>query len=186
MKDQQIIALYWSRSEMAISETANKYENYCHTIAFNILHDHEDSEECVNDTYLNAWNTIPPQHPGKLVAFLGKITRNLALNRWERYNTEKRGRGQVPLVLEELRECIPASENAEQIADELALVEILNRFIGSLPKDRRKIFMRRYWYVDTIKTIAQGCAMSESAVKMSLLRSRNELKGLLEKEGFDL
>lgn len=184
MEDKQIISLYWERSENAISATADKYGRYCHTIAFNILHDYENSEECVNDTYFNAWNTIPPQRPGKLRAFLGKITRNLALNRWGQYHAEKRGGGQVPLVLEELRECVPAS--GEQVADELALVEILNQFMGTISAERRKIFMRRYWYMDTIKEIAESYSMGESAVKMALLRSRNELKQLLEKEGFDL
>ena len=151
MEDKQIIDLYWARSETAISETSSKYGRYCHSIAFNILRSHEDSEECVNDTFFNAWNAIPPQRPNKLSAFLGTIARNLALNRWEQYNTEKRGLGQVPLVLEELHDCIPALENAEQVADDITLTEILNRFLSSLPKDRRKIFMRRYWYMDTIK-----------------------------------
>lgn len=186
MEDKQIIDLYWARAETAISETAKKYGRYCHSIAFNILHSHEDSEECVNDTFFNAWKAIPPQRPNKLSAFLGTITRNLSLNKWEQYNTEKRGLGQVPLALEELHECIPALENADQVADDLTLTEILNQFLSKLPKDRRKIFMRRYWYMDTIKEIAEGYSMSESRVKMSLLRSRNELKRILEREGFDL
>lgn len=186
MDDQEIIDLYWARSETAISETANKYGRYCHSIAFNILRNHEDSEECLNDTFFNAWKAMPPQRPNKLSAFLGTITRNLSLNKWEQYSTEKRGLGQVPLALEELQDCIPASENVERVADDLTLTEILNQFLSTLPKGRRKIFMRRYWYMDTIKEIAESCSVSESKVKMSLLRSRNELKRLLEKEGFDL
>ncbi len=186
MEDKQIIDLYWVRSESAISETANKYGRYCHSIAFNILHSHEDSEECVNDTFFNAWKTIPPQRPNKLSAFLGTITRNLSLNRWEQYSAEKRGFGQVPLALEELHDCIPAVENVEQVVDDLTLTEILNRFLSMLPKDRRIIFMRRYWYLCSIKEIAKEYSISESKVKMSLMRSRNELKRLLEKEGFDL
>ena len=186
VEDKQIIDLYWRRAETAISETAKKYGRYCHSIAFNILHSHEDSEECVNDTFFNAWRTMPPQRPGKFAAFLGTITRYLSLNRWEQYSAEKRGCGQVPLVLEELNGCIPASENVEQVVDDLALTELLNRFLGTLSTDSRKIFMRRYWYMNTIKEIAKGYSMSESKVKMSLLRSRKELKQLLEKEGFDL
>ena len=186
VEDKQIIDLYWARSETAISETASKYGRYCHSIAFSILHSHEDSEECVNDTFFNAWRAIPPQRPSKFAAFLGTITRHLSLNRWEQYNAEKRGCGQVPLVLEELNDCIPASENVEQVVDDLALTELLNRFLGTLSTDSRKIFMRRYWYMNTIKEIAKGYSMSESKVKMSLLRSRKELKQLLEKEGFDL
>lgn len=184
--DQKIIDLYWLRSENAISETANKYGGYCHSIAFHILHDREDSEECVNDTFFSAWNTIPPQRPGKLPAFLGTITRNLSLNKWERYTAEKRGYGQVPLALEELHDCIPTSENVEQIADDLALTDVLNRFLSLLSKDQRKVFMCRYWYMDTIEEIADSFSMSASAVKMSLLRSRNKLKLLLEEEGFTL
>ena len=186
VEDKQIIDLYWARAETAISETAKKYGRYCHSIAFNILRSHEDSEECVNDTFFNAWKAMPPQRPNKLSAFLGTITRNLSLDKWEQYNAEKRGLGQVPFALEELHDCIPALENADQIADDLTLTEILNQFLNTLPKDRRKIFIRRYWYMNTIKEIAEGYSTSESKVKMSLLRSRNELKQLLEKEGFDL
>ena len=186
VEDKQIIDLYWARAETAISETAKKYGRNCHSIAFNILYSHEDSEECVNDTFFNAWRTIPPQRPSKFAAFLGTITRHLSLNRWEQYSAEKRGCGQVPLVLEELNDCIPTSENVEQLVDDLALTELLNRFLGTLSTDSRKIFMRRYWYMNTVKEIARGYSMSESKVKMSLLRSRNELKQLLEKEGFDL
>ena len=186
VEDKQIIDLYWARSETAISETSSKYGRYCHSIAFNILRSREDSEECVNDTFFNAWKAIPPQHPNKLSAFLGAITRNLSLKKWEQYSTAKRGLGQLPLALEELQDCIPALENVEQVVDDLTLTEILNRFLSSLPKDRRKIFMRRYWYMCSIKEIAEGYSMSESKVKMSLLRSRNELKQLLEKEGYDL
>ena len=186
MEDNQIIDLYWARSETAISETASKYGRYCHSIAYNILRSHEDSEECVNDTFFNAWNTMPPQRPNKLSAFLGTIARNLSLKKWEQYSTEKRGFGQVPLALEELQDCIPALENVERVVDYLALTELLNKFLSKLPKGRRKIFMRRYWYMDTIKEIAEGYSMSESKVKMSLLRSRKELKQLLEKEGFVL
>ncbi|MCM1189966.1 MAG: RNA polymerase sigma factor [bacterium] len=186
MEDKQIIDLYWARSETAISETADKYGRYCHSIAFHILHSHEDSEECVNDTMFNAWKAIPPQRPNKLSVFLGTITRNLSLKKWEQYSAEKRGAGQVPLALEELQDCIPASEKVGQAADDLTLAEILNRFLSTLPKERRKIFMRRYWYMCSVKEIAADYSIGESKVKMSLLRSRNELRQLLEKEGYDL
>ena len=186
MEDKQIVDLYWSRSETAISETAIKYGRYCYYIAHNILHNNEDSEECVNDTYLNAWNVMPDQRPSKLSTFLGKITRNLSLNRWELYNAEKRGSGQIPLALHELHECIPSTNSADHLADDLALAEILNRFLAALPKERRMIFMRRYWYLSPIAEIAADYSMSESKVKMSLLRSRNALKQVLEEEGIDL
>lgn len=183
MDDRQIIELYWARSETAITETANKYSRYCHSISYNILHNHEDAEECVNDTYLRVWGTIPPQRPNRLSAFLGKITRNLSLNRYERYTAKKRGFGQVPLVLEELQHCIPAAGSIEQTIEDEVLAEIFNRFLASLPADTRKIFMRRYWYLSPIREIAEDYGFRESKVKMTLLRARNELKQCLEKGG---
>lgn len=183
MEDKQILDLYWMRSENAISETANKYGRYCHYIAFNILHNDEDSEECTNDTYLKAWETIPPNRPDKLSAFLGKITRNLALDKYRLYNTQKRGAGQISFVLDELQECIPTANNTENIVDDLMLTQVLNQFLASLSETKRKIFMRRYWYLSTVKEISQDFNISESKVKMSLLRSRKKLKLLLEKKG---
>lgn len=186
MDDGQIIDLYWARSETAISETANKYSKYCHTIAFNILHSNEDAEECVNDTYMRAWGVMPPKRPNRLRAFLGKITRNLSLNKYEQYTAEKRGSGQVPLVLDELQDCIPAAGSVEQTIEDAALVEIFNRFLATLSTDTRKVFVRRYWYLSTIKEISEDYSFSESKVKMTLLRARNELKQILEKEGITL
>jgi RNA polymerase sigma-70 factor (ECF subfamily) len=186
MDDQQIIDLYWARSENAISETAEKYGKYCHTIAYHILHNDEDSEECVNDTYLRAWEAMPPQRPHRLSAFLGKITRNLSLDRYKRLAAEKRGSGQVPLALDELLDCVPTGDSAEKTADDLALTESLNRFLGTLSVDARRIFLRRYWYLTPVKEIAAEASISESKVKMSLLRSRKELKKFLEKEGIAL
>lgn len=186
MEDQKIVALYWERSERAISETANKYGKYCYHIAHNILCSREDSEECVNDTYMRAWNSMPQQRPAMLKAFLGKITRNLALNRYKSLTAEKRNAGQVPAALEELRDCVPSADDTEQLIDDLALAEALDRFLASLAIEQRKIFMRRYWYLCSVREIAEGLGVSESKVKMSLLRSRNELKKRLEKEGISL
>jgi len=186
MDDKQIIELYNERSETAISETANKYGKYCYYIAHNILNNKQDSEECVNDTYLRAWDAIPPHYPDKLSAFLGKITRNLALNRYRYYNREKRGYGQTSLVLEELSECIPAVENTEQKVEAEVLVEILNSFLTDLSKEKRKIFLRRYWYLSSVKEIAEDFGITESKVKMVLFRIRNKLKQVLEKEGIIL
>lgn len=183
MDDERIINLYWARSETAITETANKYSKYCHSIAYNILHNNEDAEECVNDTYMRAWGAMPTQRPNRLSTFLGKITRNLSLNKYEKCTTEKRGSGQVPLALEELHDCIPDANSVEQAIEDAALVEIFNRFLADLPTDTRKIFMRRYWYLSPIKEIATDYNFSESKTKMKLLRTRNELKQILEKEG---
>ena len=175
MDDKQILDLYWERSEVAISETSKKYGKYCRYIAFNILHNDEDSEECVNDTYLRAWNSIPPNRPSVLKTFLGKITRNLSLDRYELLNAKKRNGGQMSLIFDEIQECIPSLDSTENIVEEIALTDILNRFLSSLSLEQRKIFMRRYWYLSPIKEI-----------KMSLFRSRNELKKLLEKEGISV
>lgn len=129
---------------------------------------------------------MPDRRPRKLSAFLAKITRNLALKKWELYNAEKRGSGQVPLALDELRECIPSPDRVDRVADDLALTDCLNRFLASLPRGKRKIFMRRYWNLNSVAEIAELCCVSESKVKMTLLRTRRALKLFLEKEGFDL
>ena len=183
MDDKQIIELYHERSEDAISETANKYGKYCYSIAYHVLYNVEDSEECVNDTYLRTWEAIPPQYPNNLSAFLGKITRNLALNRYKYYVREKRGNGQTTLVLDELQECVPTTSSTEQAVEEKLLVEVLNRFLYNLPKEKRILFLRRYWYMHSIQEIAEDFGYSESKVKMTLLRIRNKLKQVLEKEG---
>lgn len=183
MDDNQIIELYWARSEAAISETAKKYGNYCHHIAYNILSNQEDSEECVNDTWLKTWEAIPPTRPERLSAFLGKITRNLALHRYEKYNAIKRGAGQVALALHELEECIPARDNVERVIDDLVLTEILNDFLAGLPAETRQIFVRRYWHLHSVKEIAAEYHISESKVKVTLFRTRRKLRQLLEKEG---
>lgn len=186
MDDRQIIALYNERSEAALSETVKKYGRYCRTVAYNILYNEEDSEECVNDTWLRAWESIPPQCPERLSAFLGKITRNLALNRYKHNTREKRGGGQTLLVLEELVECVPGADSTEEAVEEALLVDVLNRFLEELPAEKRKIFMRRYWYLSSVKEIAEDFGLSESNVKMTLLRLRSKLKQTLEKEGIIL
>ncbi|MBR6537569.1 MAG: sigma-70 family RNA polymerase sigma factor [Lachnospiraceae bacterium] len=186
MDDRQIIALFNERSEAALSETAKKYGRYCRTIAYNVLNNEEDSEECVNDTWLRAWESIPPQCPERLSAFLGTITRNLALNRYKHNTREKRGGGQTPLVLEELAECVPGTDRTEETVEEALLVDVLNWFLEEQPAEKRKIFMRRYWYMSSVKEIAVDFGLSESNVKMTLLRMRSKLKQTLEKEGIIL
>ena len=147
------------------------------------MHNEQDSEECVNDTYFNAWGNIPPHNPDKLSSYLGKITRNLALNKWDYYNADKRGNGQVLAVLEELQGCIPSSDTVEQIVDEIHFANIYNNFLASLPKQKRIIFMRRYWYSMSLKDIARGMRLSENHVGVILHRTRNKFKNHLTKEG---
>ena len=185
MEDKQIVELYWARSESAISETANKYGRYCHYIAYQILTNDEDAKEVVNDTYLKAWNTIPPQRPDPLKPYVGTISRQLALNVYKEQHTQKRG-GQVPLVLDELSDCIPNPENHENIGESIALSEALSRFLRALPQKTRNIFIRRYFYMSPIAEIARDFSMKESNVTMHLLRTRRKLAQFLKKEGFDV
>lgn len=185
MEDQQIIDLYFARSESAITETDRKYGRYCHSIAYNILEDHEDAKEIVNDTYLKAWNTIPPNRPDPLKPYVGMISRHLSLDRYEEYHTQKRG-GQVPLVLEELAECIPDNDSREDIGESVALKDALAKCIRSLPDKTQMIFLRRYWYASSVAEIAEEYGMRENSVNVLLHRTRKKLKDHLQKEGFDL
>lgn len=186
MEDNRIIELYMERSEKAIEETAKKYGRYCHYISFGILGSDEDAKECVNDTYLRTWNAIPPARPNLLKTFLGKIVRNLSLNRYEKMTAEKRGGGQVPLVLSELEECIPAGNDTEQIVTDLVLKNVLNEFLKNLPQDTRRLFVRRYFYLSPVREIASDFQMSENQVTVRLFRTRKKLRVLLEKEGITL
>lgn len=186
MTDSEIIDFYWARSETAIAATAEKYGKYCHTIAHNILHNNEDAEECVNDTYLSAWKSIPPQRPECLSAYLGKITRNLSLNRFKQYHTQKRGLGQTALVLSELEDCIPAQATIEQVVEEAALLNSIERFLYAQPAQKRNIFIRRYWLLSPIQDIAATYGISVSKTKSLLLRMRKNLKKHLEKDGIML
>ena len=186
MDEKQIIELYFARSERAITETDRKYGRLCYGIAFHILDSREDSEECVSDTYLRTWNAIPPNRPNRLAAFLARITRNLALNRYARYSAEKRGGGEVPLALEELAECVPAPDRVERKAEEVFLKDVLNRFLGELQPETRRIFLRRYWNLSPVSEIAEFYGISESKVKTSLFRTRGKLRSFLQKEGITL
>lgn len=186
MEDTKIIDLFWRRSEDAIAETERKYGGYCFSISYHILHNQEDSQECVNDTYLKTWSLLPPVRPKFFQAFLGKITRNLALDRYRYYTAEKRGGGQMELALEELSNSLAGLDTAEAAIERKELVQVLNRFLESLKPDDRIFFMRRYWFVCSIREIARDFGMTESKVKMSLFRSRNKLRNLLEQEGIAL
>lgn len=185
MDDKAIVEMYWQRDEHAIGATAEKYDSYCHSIAYNILRDYGDSEECVNDTYLKAWESIPPHKPESLRTFLAKITRNLSLDRFKRYSAEKRGGGEVPLVLDELKEGLRLRDGEDQLIESMMMRELLNGFIGSLKHETRVIFLRRYWYFSSVSSIASDLGLSESKVKMVLFRTRRRLAEHLKKEGYD-
>ena len=182
MEDGQIIDLYWSREEAAIEKTQEKYARYCHYISFHILRNEEDAREWVNDAFMRVWNAIPPKRPENLKAFLDKIVRNLSLNRYEKMRAQKRGNGVSGEVFEELEECLLTGTHGEDIADDLAIIEILNSFLSCLKINDRRIFMKRYWYFSTIGEIASELGYTQSKVKMSLKRSRERLKRILEEE----
>lgn len=185
MEDSEIIALFFDRNPSAIEETSKKYGAYCKAVAVNILGNNEDAEECVNDTYLNTWNAIPPHKPAALAAFLGKITRNLSFNRYKQQKALKRGGGQIALVLDELSDCVSGGE-VEQEIDRLELVEAINAFLDALPEEKRSVFLCRYWYSDAISDIAERCGMNEGKVSMSLSRMRKKLRLHLLERGFEL
>ena len=183
MEDAQIVHLYVQRDEQAIAESSSKYGAYCQTIAINILALREDAEEAVNDTWLGAWNAIPPARPAILRTFLGKITRNLSLKKWRDLTCEKRGGGQVPLALEELQECIPGDSSLEAAFDEAELAAAIHVFLERMPDMERRVFLCRYWYLDTIPDICRQFGFGESKVRSMLSRSRKRLFNYLKKGG---
>ena len=183
MDDSQIVALYWERQETAVSETKKKYGRYLFSIANHILSQNEDSEECVNDTLLGAWNSIPPHRPALLSTYLGKITRRQALKKHRMNAAEKRGVTEADLSLEELGDCIPTGQTLDAQMNGRELAAVLNRFLAELPTLPRQVFVCRYWYCDSISEIGQRFSWSDSRVKMSLLRTREKLKHYLAQEG---
>ena len=183
MFDEEIVEMYWARSEDAILETSKKYGKYCFSIAYNILRDNEDSNECVNDTYFKAWNSMPSHRPDRLSTFLGKITRNIALNKYEYYSAQKRGAGQLEGVIDELSECISGEESPESVIDRMICDDVINTFLAGQTAENRKIFVSRYWYACTVAEISQKYHISENSITVRLYRMRNALKSILKKEG---
>ena len=184
MEDSQIVELYWQKNTYAIKETDSKYGAYCFTIADNILHNKEDSEECVNDTWLNAWNAIPPQKPAKLRMFLAKITRNLSFNRFIAQSAEKRGGGEIVLVLDELAECLADESDVESEYAAKELGECIRLFVRALPERDGNVFLRRYFFTEPVAEIARRYGLTENNVMVILSRTRKKLKKHLIKEGF--
>ena len=185
MEDEKIIELYRRRDREAIAETEKKYGGYLFAVAGNILQSHEDAEECVNDTYFKVWNSIPPAWPKVFSAFLGKITRNLAFSRYRRERAEKRGGGEVTLILDELEECISGDNSTEKAVEMSELKETLNAFLRGLSEDKRNLFLRRYWYCDSISEISKSFSVSEASVRMKLMRLREKLRLYLTERGFE-
>ncbi len=186
MEDKDIVKLYWDRNERAISETSAKYGQYCTHIAMNILNNRQDAEECVNDTYVNSWNTMPPHKPALLSAFLGKIVRNLSFNKYRHEHRLKRGGYEISLILDELNEIVSDKESIEDNLIGEEMTKAISKFIKTLPDEKRYIFIRRYWYSDSIKAIADKCGHTENSVSVELSRIRKKLSDHLKKGGYDI
>lgn len=184
MEDSRIIELYWQKNADAISETSSKYGAYCYTIADNILHSIEDSEECVNDTWLHAWNAMPPQKPNVLRMFLAKITRSLSVNRFKARSAEKRGGGEINLVLDELADCLAGETNVEAEYEVKELEQCIRRFVRGLPERDGNVFVRRYFFTEPVAAIAKRYGLTESNVTVILSRTRKKLRLKLAREGY--
>lgn len=184
MEDKHIVELYWARNETAIQETATKYGNYCFSIAYTILNDRPEAEECVNDTYFDAWKVIPPNRPSNLATFLAKITRRIAIDRCRISSAQKRGGDEVILALDELDECVRGSHDVESQVQYKEMVTVIQHFIGILPETERRIFLLRYWYLESTQSIAERYGFSQSKVLSMLHRIRGKLRTQLKKEGY--
>lgn len=185
MEDAQIIELYWQRDEAAISETAHKYGAFCHRIAMNILSVREDAEECVSDTYSQVWNSIPPQRPAQFRVWLGRIVRNISINRWHHTHAQKRCAG-AELLLSELEECIPTQVSVEQSLEAHELTAVIDRWLRTLPQDDRKLFLQRYWFGEPLRSLAIQRKMSPGKLAQRMFRLRKKLRAALEQEGIGL
>ncbi len=186
MDDRGIIELYWKRDEQAIQETADRYGAYCMRISMNILNNRADSDENVNDTYLRAWKSIPPARPASLMAYLAATARNLAINRYKASRAKKRAADTFALSLEELSDCTPAAFRVESRAEEAELGRCISRFLRTQPKERRVVFVRRYFYCEGIHELSESLGFSESKVKTMLMRTRRLLRQWLEREGYQI
>lgn len=186
MEDTKIIDLYWQRDESAIRITDQTYGPYCYQVAYNILNDRMDSEECVSDTWLRAWNVMPPQRPERLKLFLAKITRNLSLDCLKSRNARKRGGGELPLILEELQECVASGGDAEQELLAKELSRDVNTFVRGLPEREGNLFIRRYFFCESVEQAAHRYGITAGNASVMLSRTRKKLKAFLQQKGYAL
>ena len=184
MEDARIVDLYWDRQEQAIAETQNKYGRYLLKIAWNVLTDNEDSEESVNDTYLSAWKSMPPHRPSVLSTYLGKITRQISIDRLRRRTSAKRGGGQYAASLSELEEVVSSQEDITERLEAGQLADAVSRYLESIPAERRNLFLCRYFYMDSSFDMAKYTGMKEGTIRSTLSRERAALKKFLAEEGF--
>lgn len=183
MKDSEIVDLYWDRNEYAIQQTQIKYGAYLSKVAYNVLADYEDSKECVNDTYLVAWNSMPTNRPSILSTYLGKITRQISIDAFRKKNRKKRYASEYAISLDELGDSFSGGTMPEKALDAKMLDEAINLFVCALPDDVQRAFVGRYYFFDSLKDIASYCGMKESKLKSLLYRTRKQLKSYLVKEG---
>lgn len=183
MLDSQIVELYWQRDESAISQTDTKYGGLCRSISNNILRSYDESEECVNDSYLSAWNSMPTERPERLGAYMGKIVRNISISRLRQKTADKRGGGEYPLCLEELAGCTPGGQGPERELELKELTEHIDKFLAGLKKQERDIFVSRYWYMAPVNRIAEKAGFSYSKTASILHRTRLKLGLYLRREG---
>ncbi len=185
MEDEMIVNLYWKRDETAIKESSIKYGNMLKSISYNILFNIEDSEECVNDTYNKAWEAIPPQKPVNLGAYLGRITRNISINRWHKNKAKKRDEG-AKILLSELSDCILSLDNPEKEIEEKIIAEVISKWLYTLSEDDRKLFVKRYWYCENMSSLAMEFSVAPNKLSSKLFRLRKNLRNVFEKEGIYL
>ena len=183
ISDKEIISLFNERSEQAISKTSDKYKNLCFKIADNILNDKRDSEECVSDTWLAPWNNIPPKSPNPLKAYICRIVKNLSLKRYE-YNSAGKRKSEYEVSLDELNDCLDKNNDTLKQIEQKQLIETINVFLKKLPKEKRILFIKRYWFMESVKQLAKDYKISETGISMRLSRIRSELKSHLIKEGY--
>ena len=184
MEDREIVELYWQRREEALGESREKYGGLCHRVALGVLGSAEDAAEAVNDALLRAWNSIPPQRPNCLDAYLAKLSRRAAVDLLRHERAHKRWSGEAALALEELEDCVPGASGPEEALEAAELASLIARFLRAQPEESRKVFLRRYWYVESVAAIAEAFGFSESKVKSLLFRTRKSLRSYLEKEGY--
>ncbi len=185
MDDEMIVSLFWARDERAIVETSLKYGRLCNHIANNILSNNEDREECINDTYFAVWNAIPDKHPSRFSVFISRIARNLALKKYEYISAAKRNPSAVT-SLEELGDCVSGTDNIESEIEKKHIENTINKFLWRLDEEKRNVFIRRYWYFDSIGTICKFTGFSQSKVKSMLYEMRHKLRKYLESEGIEV
>ena len=184
MEDQKIVDLYWNRDEDAILHTQRKYGGLCQTIANNILGNPQDAEECVNDTYLKVWNSIPPERPASLLGFLSRVVRNISLDKYRFNRAEKRSRG-ADIMFSELEECL-SDDSVAVLNEDEGIADAINRFLKTMDQENRILFVRRYYYMDNNETLSKTFGMNENTIRQRLFRMRENLKKFLEKEGIGL